>query len=128
MKPDFAAEQDRAVEQDQTDEQGMVTAELAVGILVACLISLALAWCISVLGTQIKCSDSAAAIARQYARNDQDNVQAALDNAPAGAIVEVARDGQLVAVTVEVERSISGFSMKVTGAAKVLAEPAVFQE
>lgn len=113
----------RSEDDGVTDERGMVTAELAVGILAACLISIALAWCVSLVGAQIRCSDSAAAIARQYARDDLVGAQIASGSAPEGAEVTVSRDGQLVEVSVTVERSFVGFSTLVTGKAQMIPEP-----
>lgn len=112
-------------EQPGRDERGMVTAELAVGILAACLIAISLAWCVSLMGVQIRCSDSAAAIARQYARGDSAAAQAASSNAPEGAEVTVSNDGQLIEVSVTAERSFAGYPVVITGEARIIPEPGV---
>jgi hypothetical protein len=80
----------------------MVTAELAVTILTAFTLLVMMCWGISLVVVQLRCVDTAAAVARQTARDDQVGVARAIANAPRGAKVAVQRRLGLVTVTVRV--------------------------
>ena len=82
--------------------RGMVTAELAVTTLTAFTLLIMICWGISLLVIQLRCIDTAAAVARQTARGDQAGVARAAGNAPRGAKVAVQRHPGLVTVTVRV--------------------------
>lgn len=82
--------------------RGMVTAELAVTTLTAFTLLIMICWGISLLVIQLRCIDTAAAVARQTARSDQAGVARAAANAPRGAKVAVQRRPGLVTVTVRV--------------------------
>ena len=84
------------------DGRGMVTAELAVTTLTAFTLLVIMCWAISLLVVQLRCIDTAAAVARQAARGDQAGVTRAKGNAPQGAQVTVQRRPDLVSVTVRV--------------------------
>jgi hypothetical protein len=84
------------------DGRGMVTAELAVTTLTAFTLLIIMCWAISLLVVQLRCIDTAAAVARQAARGDQAGVTRAKGNAPRGAQVTVQRRPDLVSVTVRV--------------------------
>src|SRR5215210_8702307 len=84
------------------DGRGMVTAELAVTTLTAFTLLVVMCWAISLLVVQLRCIDTAAAVARQAARGDQAGVAQAKGNAPQGAQVTVQRRPDLVSVTVRV--------------------------
>jgi len=78
----------------------MVTAELAVATLAAGALFAALSWGVFMITLQLRCIDSAAAVARQAARGDAAAVAAAKARAPLGATVEVRRTAELVTVGV----------------------------
>ena len=80
----------------------MVTAELAVTTLTTFTLLIMICWGISLLVIQLRCIDTAAAVARQTARGDQAGVARAAGNAPRGAKVAVQRRPGLVTVTVRV--------------------------
>jgi hypothetical protein len=82
--------------------RGMVTAELAVAILAAAAVMVMLSWGIFLITIQLRCIDTAAAIARQTARGDTAAVVAARGRAPRGAVVEVSKTPTLVRVDVRV--------------------------
>ncbi len=109
-------------------ERGMVTAELAVSILAATLIAAGLCWVIGVIGTQIRCQDSAAAIARQLARGDENGVERARASVPAGGGVRIDTAGDVVRVTVTDELSWGRLGpVPVSGSATVTKEPRVME-
>jgi len=78
----------------------MVTAELAVTILTAFTLLVMMCWGISLVVLQLRCIDTAAAVARQTARDDKTAVAHARSQAPAGAKITVQQRGSLVTVTV----------------------------
>ncbi len=82
--------------------RGMVTAELAVATLAAFALLIMMCWGISLIATQVRCGDTAAAVARQVARGDQAATEKARAAAPRGATVRVERGSNLVTVTVRV--------------------------
>ena len=84
------------------DGRGMVTAELAVTTLSAFTLLVMLCWGISLVILQLRCIDTAAAVARQTARGDEAAVAHARSQAPAGAKVSVQEGRSLVTVTVRV--------------------------
>ena len=84
------------------DGRGMVTAELAVTTLAAFTLLIMMCWGISLVVVQLRCIDTAAAVARQTARGDQAGVARARGNAPRGAKVVVQQRPGLVTVTVRV--------------------------
>lgn len=71
----------------------MVTVELAIGVLAATLVAAFLV-SLTLLGVaQAACAETASQVARQTARGDAAAAAEARDRAPAGAVVEVSRDG-----------------------------------
>jgi hypothetical protein len=84
------------------DRRGMVTAELAVATLSAFTLLVMLCWGISLVILQLRCIDTAAAVARQTARGDEAAVAHARSQAPAGAKISVQQRSSLVTVTVRV--------------------------
>ena len=82
--------------------RGMVTVELAVTTLTAFTLLIMMCWGISLLVIQLRCIDTAAAVARQSARGDPAGAARAADNAPRGAKVAVQRRAGVVTVTVGV--------------------------
>ena len=84
----------------RSSDRGMVTVELAVATLAAGALLAALSWGVLLITLQLRCIDSAAAVARQAARGDTAAVAEALDRAPVGTTFEVRRTAQLVTVNV----------------------------
>ena len=75
---------------------------------------------------QLRCTDVAAAVARQIARDDQAAADRARAQAPAGATVQVSRRPRLVTVTVRVRaKPLSGWLVTVPlqARAQVVPEP-----
>jgi len=108
----------------QSRERGMVTVELAVSILTAALIAAGLCWVVGVVGAQIRCQDSAVAIARQLARGDEAGADRARAAVPPGSTVQVSSDGGVVQVTVHDELSWGRIGpVPVSGRATVTKEP-----
>ena len=90
----------------------MVTVELAIGVVAATLVA-AFLTSLTLLGVaQAACAETASQVARQTARGDDAAVREAEGRAPAGAVVEVARDG-------------TGVSVRVTAPFRLLSLPAV---
>ncbi|MFW6597756.1 TadE family type IV pilus minor pilin [Propionibacteriaceae bacterium Y2011] len=80
--------------------RGMVTAELAAGVLAVVVLVVLLAGWAGVVMMQLRCLDSASEIARQQARGDEAAVARAKADLPAGARVQVIRDGWVTTVRV----------------------------
>lgn len=83
--------------------RGMVTFELAVGMLSAAVVTAMLGWGISLLGLQARCVDVAAQVARQSARDDSAGVEQAKAKAPKDAEIKVVRDDDQINVTVSTD-------------------------
>lgn len=108
------------------DEQGMVTAELAVTILAALALLVMMSWGIYLIVLQIRCGDTAAAVARQVARGDAAAVARVKAAAPDGATVVVDRGRELVTVTVRLSaRPLAEWLVAVplSARAQVVPEP-----
>lgn len=104
----------------------MVTAELAVGLLLAALVTTMFSWGVSLIAVQATCADVAAQVARQVARGDPDAAAVASRRAPSGASLDVRSDGQEVRVVVRVERSLGRLGpVRLSGSALALLEPGV---
>lgn len=82
--------------------RGMVTFELAIGILAACLVTAMLGWAISLVGLQARCTEVASQIARQLGRGDQVAAGEARERIPDGAQVQVVDGADQVEVRVVV--------------------------
>jgi len=80
----------------------MAPAERAGATLPAFTLLIMLCWGISLVVMQLRCIDTAAAVARQTARGDQAGVAHARRNAPRGATVAVQRRPGLITVTVRI--------------------------
>jgi hypothetical protein len=80
----------------------MVTAELAVTTLSAFTLLVMMCWGIALVIVQLRCIDTAAAVARQTARSDEAGVAHARSQAPAGATITVQQRPSLVTVSVRV--------------------------
>ena len=104
----------------------MVTAELAVTILTAFTLLIMMVWGVYLVVLQLRCTDVAAAVARQVARNDTAAADRARAQAPPGATVQVSRTPRLVTVTVRVRaKPLSGWLVTVPlqARAQVVPEP-----
>ena len=104
----------------------MVTAELAVAILAALSLFLSLCWGVFLVVQQLRCVDTAAAVARQEARGDRAAAATARAQAPDGARVEVERrSGQVrVRVSLVVRPLAAGrLSVPLSTEAVVVPEP-----
>jgi hypothetical protein len=80
----------------------MVTAELAVATLAAAALMIILSWGIFLITIQLRCIDTAAAVARQSARGDTAAVATAKTRAPKGAVIQVSKTSTLVRVDVRI--------------------------
>lgn len=105
-------------------DRGMVTAELAVSILAAAFIAAGMCWVIGVIGTQVRCQDSASAIARQLARGDEAAADRARGSVPDGSDVQISDDDGVVRVAVTAELHWGRLGpVTVGGRATVTKEP-----
>lgn len=86
-------------------QRGMVTVELAVGVLAACLVAALLGWGIGLIGLQARCGESASQIARQLGRDDQQAADEARLRVPDGAEVRVTSGNTTVEVLVTAQAS-----------------------
>ena len=80
----------------------MVTAELAVAILAALALLGMMLWAVLLVVVELRCVDTASAVARQAARGDAAGVRMARAAAPAGASVTTSTHAGVVTVTVRV--------------------------
>jgi hypothetical protein len=80
----------------------MVTAELAVATLAALVLLAAMLWGIFLVVVELRCVDTAAAVARQLARGDDKGVRMARAAAPEGATVTTTSRAGVVTVVVAV--------------------------
>jgi type IV secretory pathway TrbD component len=86
--------------------RGMVTFELAIGVLAAVLVAFVLSWLIGLVTLQVRCADTAAQVARYLARDDQTLAQEAAVRAPTGAQVDINDGATEVTVTVTAQASL----------------------
>ena len=84
-------------------DRGMVTFELAVGVLSAAVVAALMCWLISLVGLQTACGDVAAQVARQMARGDSAAADAVIREAPRGAKVTTTEGAGQVQVRVDVD-------------------------
>lgn len=107
-------------------DRGMATAELAVAMLAALAVFVTMCWGLTAAVTDIRCLDTAAAVARQAARADPVAVARAKAAAPRGATVRVQRSGERVRVVVELRLRPPGRwlpALPLRAQAEVAAEP-----
>lgn len=81
----------------------MVTAEVAMASIGAVALLVILVGALAIGVQQVHCVDTAAEVARQAARGDQEAEAAARDGAPPGATIEVSREGAFVVATVSLD-------------------------
>ena len=107
-------------------ERGMVTAELAIGVMVCVSLVVAGVWAVMLVVSQTRCGDVAAEMARQLARGDQQAAERARGGAPAGSRVAIDHVGGRVVVSVSADSSLGRLGpvhLKASAAADV--EPGV---
>ena len=80
-------------------DRGMVTVEIAMGLLIVTGMAVVLGWVGSLVVVQTQLSDTAAQVARFEARGDAAGVATARNAAPEGTRVDVRREGRMVVVT-----------------------------
>jgi hypothetical protein len=106
------------------DERGMVTAELAVTTLAALALLVMMCWGIYLVVMQLRCVDTAAAVARQAARGDAAAVHRVQAAAPSGATVLVEQRPTMVTVTVRMTaRPLAGWLVAVPLQARATVVP-----
>ena len=109
-----------------TGERGMVSVELAIGVLAMALVALVGAFTISMAVVQGRCGDTAAAVARQLARGDRQEADRARASAPRGAAVQVTTSGSRVRVTVSLTERLGRIGpVRLSAAAEAAIEPGV---
>ena len=104
----------------------MVTAELAVATLAALVLLAMLLWGIFLVVVELRCVDTATAVARQAARGDAKGVRTARAAAPPGATVTTSTRAGVVTVTVRVRARpfVEGLpAVPLTARARVAVEP-----
>ncbi|GAB3715881.1 TadE family type IV pilus minor pilin [Mariniluteicoccus flavus] len=109
-------------------DRGMVTAELAMGLIALMLAVAAGIGLIGVALVQGQCWDTASEVARQVARGDRAALDRAKNDAPAGARVTIGRDADVAVVTVRATArpfGPRGPGVDLSATARVVAEPGV---
>lgn len=110
----------------RTDESGMVTFELAVGILAAAILASIMVWAVALVGVSVRCQDVAAQVVRQLSRGDRERADAAKSRAPKGADVEVVIEQDRVWVRVTTDESLGAIGpVRLSGEAEGMLEPGV---
>lgn len=104
--------------------RGMVTAELAVGLLAVALVISMAAGLAGTLQLQARCIDSASEIARQIARGDDAAAARASRDVPEGAVVSHRRSGDQVVVTVRMPVRLANLPLfELSATARTIVEP-----
>ena len=107
-------------------DRGMVTVELAIGLLTMAIVAVVGAFVVSMVVVQTRCGDTASAIARQLARGDEDAAARARSNAPPGAAIQVTRTRDHVRVTVGVVERLGRIGpLHLSSQAEAALEPGV---
>jgi len=107
-------------------DRGMVTVEIAVGLLTLALLCLTAMAVVSAVVVQIRCGDTAAAVARQLARGDTDAADRARSAAPPGAVVSVTTAHDRVTVRVSVTERLGRLGpLRLSSQAEAALEPGV---
>lgn len=107
-------------------QRGMVTVEFAVALIVVALVACGAAFVVQLVVVQARCGDTAAAVARQIARGDDQAAAKAKATAPKGASVTIVRSGNTVDVRVAVSEKMGIFGpFHLSGSMSAVAEPGV---
>lgn len=114
-------------QQDQAQsERGMVTVELAIGTLSVAMAILVGVFVIAVVGSQARCSQAAAQIARAAARGDASAERRARETVPQGSTIEVTSSEGWVVVRVSRRASLGRLGpFTITGTATMPIEAGV---
>ncbi len=105
-------------------DRGMVSVELAIGVLVMMLVALVGAFVVSMAVVQSRCADTASAVARQLARGDHRAADRARATAPRGATVRVLTSPGAVTVSVGVIERLGRIGpVRLTATARAAVEP-----
>ncbi|MCL1841848.1 MAG: hypothetical protein FWF75_08920 [Propionibacteriaceae bacterium] len=103
--------------------RGMVTFELAIGILSAMLVTTVLCWMVGLVTLHIRCADAASQVARYAARGDVAGVAQAEQRVPAGAQVQISQADGAVTVTVSAQSKLGAIGpVTMTGVATMPME------
>lgn len=108
------------------EERGLVTVELALSTVAVVIILVAACWALLLVTVQLRCIDTASAVARQAARGDRAGVAAAEAASPAGADVTIRADASVVRVTVRATvRPLAPLlpAVELQASAKAVVEP-----
>lgn len=94
----------------QGGDDGTATAELAVVLPAVVLLAVLGVWAVAAVTAQLRCVDAAGAGARALARSESHPTvtQVVAELAPAGAVVTLGRDGDLVVVEVRARVALPG--------------------
>lgn len=107
-----------------TDQRGMVTVEIAIGMIFLTLVTGFLVWIVCLFSLQARCQDSATLIARQIARGDTAAAEEAKNTAPEDATVTVTTKADDVLVEVNAEYRFGTLqAVPVAGKAVITKEP-----
>ncbi|GAA1373569.1 TadE family type IV pilus minor pilin [Luteococcus sanguinis] len=107
-------------------DRGMVTVELAVGLLTASLAVAVACWVVMLVVLQGRCEDVAGQVARQVARADSKAADQAKKRVPKGGRVDVRTTDEQVRVVVRASSSFGKLgSVQVEGTAVAKLEPGV---
>lgn len=108
------------------DQRGMVTAELAVGLLAVGMVLTLCCWVLTLVVVQTRCEDTASQVARQLARGDTAAARQAEHRAPKGSEITRRSASGTVTVKVQVERSLGSIGpVQLSGDATADLEPGV---
>lgn len=108
------------------DQRGMVTLEVALGLLSLTSCLTVVVWLVAVLMAQLQIVDTATVVARQAARGDEAAVTRAEEAALPGAEITTDIDGGMARVTVHYEARPFGprfLSVPLSARAEVAMEP-----
>lgn len=105
-------------------QRGMVTIELAIGLLALGLLTVFLGWLVQLGALQVRCIDTAAQVARHVSRGDVSAARLAERNAPPGAVVSSDVVSGDVRVRVRVATGFFGIgAITIEGVASSPVEP-----
>lgn len=105
-------------------QRGVVTAELAVGLIVVAIVATVACFTVSLVISQGRCEAAAAQIAREVARGDKSGERTARKAVPEGGTVAVSTRQGWVTVTVTQRRAWGRLGpLTLTGRATVPLEP-----
>lgn len=104
--------------------RGMVTVELAIGLLALAAVTAVLVWVVHLAALQMRLTDAALRGARLYSRGEPVTRSEVAAYAPDGAQVSIRRDDDLVQVEVSLGASIFGLGeVPIVGSATYPMEP-----